>query len=444
MINTSVNIVPLAPACRKYLQRSFAFVAAWQAGYDAHLEGDPVLFYLLVLDSAGIGAAPDAADYGDEGSATIPHAAGAAGGLSVPVLKAMGLGNIPAMLPNGIPIRGVPPVGRPSASFGAMRERSRGKDTTTGHWEIAGLLLEEGFALFPGAGPAFPQELLAEFARRTGRGVLGNRAASGTAIIAELGAEHMRTGKWIVYTSADSVFQVAAHEETVPLEELYAGCRIARELCNPLRVGRVIARPFVGAPGSFKRTENRRDFSYPLPEPTVLDLLQRRGVRVTTVGKLDDVFANSGIDRSIHVENNAGAQSALLAVADAREDGFVFANLIDFDMLYGHRRDAAGYARCLEEADRFLAAFIPRLRRDDLLVITADHGNDPTFRGTDHTREYVPLLVYPRRRAANLGTRDGFYDVAQSVARVFGFEMPRGVSFVRARPWPRKCAQCGS
>jgi phosphopentomutase len=350
------------------------------------------------------------------------------------VFARLGLGNIPPILPGGLAIRGVPPAAAPTASYGAMREVSAGKDTTTGHWEMAGLELKHGFHVFPPGPPAFPADLLRAFEQRTGRASIGNKAASGTRIIEELGREHLRTGAWIVYTSADSVFQIAAHEQVIPLDELYRGCATARELCTPLRVGRVIARPFVGEPGGFTRTENRRDFSFPLPEDTILDRLQAAGIATTTVGKLDDIFDRHGIGRSLHVENNADAMTALLSLAaapDAR--GFVFANLIDFDMLYGHRRDAAGYAGALTRTDAFLGEFIGRMRRGDVLIVTADHGNDPTFAGTDHTREFVPLLVYtPGRPGRSLGIRNGFFDIAQSLATFFHAPpMPRGVSFLQ-------------
>jgi len=392
--------------------------------------------YLIVLDSVGIGAAPDAAAYGDAGANTLAHLAAAAGGLDVPTLQTLGLGCIPPLLPTGLPIDGVPAVDAPGASYGALREVSRGKDTTTGHWELAGLHLPEGFHLFPPGPPAFPEALIRAFRERTGRPVIGNRAASGTAIVAELGERQMREGCWIVYTSADSVFQIAAHEETIPLDELYRACEIARKLCNPLRVGRVIARPFVGAPGGFRRTENRRDYSLPPPEPTLLDRLHDNGVRVTTVGKLDEVFAHRGIDDSRHLENNPAAQAAILSLLRKRTPGLVFANLIDFDMLYGHRRDARGYAAALENTDRFLAEALPLLGAEDILLVTADHGNDPTFRGTDHTREFVPLLVYrPGRTGRSLGIRQGFYDVAQSLAAFFGLpSLPRGRCFLDDAP----------
>ncbi|MDI6774308.1 MAG: phosphopentomutase [Verrucomicrobiota bacterium] len=377
--------------------------------------------FLIVLDSVGIGEAPDAADYGDSGANTLAHLAEAAGGLYLPVLQRMGLGNIPPMLPNGLPIRSVPPAADPMASFGAMRELSRGKDTTVGHWEMAGIRLTKGFRVFPPGPPSFPLELIAEFEQRTGRKVIGNRAAAGTQIIAELGERQMNEGCWIVYTSADSVFQIAAHEDVIPLFELYRACQTARALCNPLFVGRVIARPYLGKPGAFERTANRRDFSVPPPAPTILDRLSERGIPVTAIGKLDDIFVGRGITRSLHVENNPDAQQTLLDLARSQPNGLVFANLIDFDMLHGHRRDAGGYARALEATDRFLGELLPKLRPGDLLIITADHGNDPTFQGTDHCREFVPLLVYGSGRLAqSLGILNGFFHVARMLAEHVG------------------------
>ncbi len=387
---------------------------------------------LIVLDSVGIGAAPDASEYGDEGSNTLAHIAEAVGGLSLPVLEAMGLGLIPGLIPGGIPLRGVGAVARPSASYGAMQEVSKGKDTTTGHWEMAGLELDHGFHVFPPGPPSFPRALIAEFERRTGRRAIGDRAHSGTAIIAELGERQMREGCWIVYTSGDSVFQVAAHEDVIPLAELYRACEIARELCDPYRVGRVIARPYVGKPGAFRRTTNRRDYSYPLPESTVLDRLVAAGVGVTGVGKIEDIFAHQGLTRSFHLESNPEAERVVLDLASESTRELVFVNLIDFDMLYGHRRDPSGYAAALRDADRFLGGVMERLSSGDLLVVTADHGNDPTFRGTDHTREWVPLLAYrPGRPGTSLGRRLGFFDVAQSLAVFFGIPpLPRGASFL--------------
>jgi phosphopentomutase len=328
---------------------------------------------------------------------------------------------------------GVSAVERPSASYGAMREVSKGKDTTTGHWEIAGLEIETAFRVFPKEPPSFPAELTSEFEKRTGRKIAGNKAASGTLIIEELGRRQIEEGCWIVYTSADSVFQIAAHERIIPLNELYEACEIARELCNDYRIGRVIARPYVGEPGAFSRTENRRDYSFPLPEPTILDRLSSHGIGVTTVGKLDDVFNGQGISRSIHVENSRDAQSAVLELALEQDTaGLVFVNLIDFDMLYGHRRDVRGYARALEDADVFVGKLLVLLKECDLLLITADHGNDPTFAGTDHTREFVPLLSYRRGSPGrNLGVRNGFYDIAQSLAEYFEIgRLSRGKSFI--------------
>lgn len=393
--------------------------------------------FVIVLDSVGIGAAPDAADYGDDGANTLAHTAAAVGGLYLPTLQAMGLGNIPA-LTGGEPIEGVPETDTPLAGFGAMQEVSVGKDTTTGHWELAGLHLTQGLHLFPPGPPSFPDTLIEAFTTRTGRAIIGNKAASGTQIIEELGEEHMRTGAWIAYTSADSVLQLAAHEEVIPLEELYEGCRIAREICNNYAVGRVIARPFVGSPGAFTRTDNRRDFSYPLPAPSILTALNSKGFEVITVGKLDDIFPDCGITESYHVENNPEAEEAVLTLASREADSpgvFVFANLIDFDMRYGHRRDPAGYAKALEKTDCFFKKLLPLLVDGDVMIITADHGNDPTFTGTDHTREYVPLLAYvPNTSGTALGIRHGFYDMAQSLATWFRIEeLSRGKSFLSCK-----------
>jgi phosphopentomutase len=387
---------------------------------------------LIVLDSVGIGEAPDAAKYGDEGSATLPHLAEAAGGVKLPVLESMGLGNIPALIPKGIPIRGVKPVANAIAGFGALQEVSEGKDTVTGHWELAGLEIIPGFHLFPPGLPSFPPELVMAFEKRTGRKIIGDKAASGTAIIDELGAEHMKTGAWIAYTSGDSVFQLAAHEEVIPLPEMYRGCEIARELCDPYKIGRVIARPFVGKPGAFKRTENRRDFAYKAEEPFVLERLVSAGVPVYAVGKIEDIFAHRGITQSEHTGNNRTSRELVARWTKEKKDGLIFTNYIDFDMLYGHRRDAKGYAQALEETDVWFKSYLPLLTPDDMLIVTADHGNDPTFKGSDHTREFVPLLVYrPGRPGVNLGIRKGYYDVAQSIAAFFGLAaLPRGRSFL--------------
>ncbi len=388
---------------------------------------------LIILDSVGIGSAPDAAEYGDAGASTLPHLAAAAGGVQLPTMQKMGLGNIPALLHHrpAEKIEGVPPEPKPIASYGAMREMSDGKDTITGHWEIAGLEVDPGFHSFPFEN-SFPRDLIAAFEKETGRKLIGNKAASGTAIIDELGPEHVKTGALICYTSADSVFQIAAHEEVVPVPELYRYCEIARRLCDPLRVGRVIARPFVGKPGAFKRTENRKDFAYLPSEPTILERLTAKGVPVYAVGKIEDIYCHRGIAESVHTGNNADSQALVEKWTKEKTDGLIVANFIDYDMVYGHRRDAKGYAKSLELTDQWLAKYLPLVQEGDMLIITADHGNDPTFKGTDHTREYVPLLVYrPGEPAENLGIRRGFYDVAQSLAKFFNVPaIPRGASFV--------------
>jgi phosphopentomutase len=391
---------------------------------------------VLVLDSVGIGAAPDAADYGDVGAATLPHCAAAVGGLRLPTFQRLGLGNIPALLPGGEPIAGVPPCARPLGGYGAMQEVSDGKDTITGHWELAGLLIHPAFHVFPPGYPSFPASLVAEFTRRTGRALLGNKAASGMAILDELGPEQLRTGAWIAYTSADSVFQLAAHTGVIPLPELYRACELARELCNPLQVGRVIARPFTGAPGAFVRTEERRDYAFQPAEPTILERLQESGVPVYAVGKIEDIFAHRGITESVHTGHTSASQEQVVRFFREKRAGLICANFIDFDMLYGHRRDARGFAAALEQTDGFLGEFLPLLTAQDLLLITADHGNDPTFRGTDHTREFVPLLAYqPGRPGASLGIRQGFFDCAQTLAAFFGLPpWPRGKDFLAAGP----------
>jgi phosphopentomutase len=313
-----------------------------------------------------------------------------------------------------------------------MEEQSIGKDTITGHWEICGLEINPGFHNFPREPPSFPPELVAAFEKATGRPIIGNTAASGIAIIEELGEEHMRTGAWICYTSADSVLQLAAHNDVIPLEDLYRGCEIARELCNPLKVGRVIARPFKGKPGSFERTEDRRDYAYTPEEPLINERLFAAGVPVYAVGKIEDIVAHRGITESIHSGHTAESQKVVEQFMKKAGDGFIFANFIDFDMLYGHRRDPQGYAAALKQTDDWLAQFLPTLGNGDVLILTADHGNDPTFRGTDHTREYVPLLVYqPGQPGESLGIRRGFYDIAQSLAGRFGLDpIPRGHGFL--------------
>lgn len=384
--------------------------------------------FLIVMDSVGIGAAPDAEVYGDLGAATLQHTAQAVGGLSLPTLESLGLANILSLVPDFGPISGLRPADTPRASWGAMRERSQGKDTITGHWEIAGLLLDPGFHVFPVQTPAFPAELTDELAKRTGRPLLANCHGSGTDIIARFGDEAKEKGALIVYTSADSVFQIAAHVGVVPLEELYGACKIARELCDPYRVGRVIARPFVGEPGAYTRTKDRVDYAYETEESTLLQHLKENGVPVCCVGKIEDIFARRGVTESWHTGDNAASMAQVDRLLDELDHGFIFANYIDFDMVHGHRRDPKGYAVCLEDMDRWLAGALPKLRPGDLMVLTADHGNDPIFKGSDHTRELVPLLVTgPGHTPRPLGLRHGFQDIAQSTAAFFGVpKMQRG------------------
>ncbi|MEI6891642.1 MAG: phosphopentomutase [Pontiella sp.] len=383
---------------------------------------------LIVLDSVGIGEAPDAADYGDVGGATLQHIGEAVNGLKLPTLQKLGLGNI---RPN-VPIPGISAAEEPMASFGMMKEASIGKDTITGHWEICGLEINPGFHNFPMDFPSFPADLLETFSQKTGRPIIGNKAASGIAIIDELAEEQAQTGAWIAYTSADSVLQLAAHNDIIPLNELYQGCEIARHLCNPLKVGRVIARPFIGKPGAYERTEDRRDYAFSPEEPLLTERLTDAGIPVYAVGKIEDIVAHRGITENIHSGNTAESQQGVETFMTREGDGLIFANFIDFDMLYGHRRDPQGYAAALQQTDEWLARFLPMLGTDDVLLLTADHGNDPTFPGTDHTREYVPLLVYqPGKPAEDLGIRKGFYDIAQSIATRFGLpELPRGRSFL--------------
>ncbi len=381
--------------------------------------------FLIVLDGVGIGELPDADQYGDRGSNTLLHVAEAAGGLALPTLERLGLGRL-------LSLPGVRPVVDPRGARARLAERSPGKDSTTGHWELAGIVLDRPFPTYPNG---FPQALLERYSERVGRGWLGNVAASGTEIIQRLGEEHQRTGKLIVYTSADSVFQVAAHEETVPLDKLYAACVAARELLiGEHAVGRVIARPFVGAPGDYRRTTNRRDFSIEPPSGTLLDHLVDRGRPVITVGKVDDLFAGRGVTEGIHTHNNAEGQEELLRLARRSGEGLVFANLVDFDQLFGHRNDPAGFAHALEEFDQSLEELLTHIRSDELLLITADHGNDPTTASTDHAREYTPLLVAgPRvRPGRDLGTRDTFADVGATLAEMFAVgPLPAGKSFLR-------------
>jgi len=378
---------------------------------------------IVILDGVGIGAAPDAAAYGDVGSDTLGNLSRAvAGGFDLPNLQAAGLGNI-------APLAGVQRTDGATCAWGLMEPKSAGKDSTTGHWEIAGVHLARPFPTYP---RGFPAEVVSEFARRTGRGVIGNVVGSGTVIIDRFGPEHQRTGSWILYTSADSVFQIAAHETVVPLDELYAACRAAREmLVPPHDVSRVIARPFVGTPGAYTRTANRRDFSIQPPGETLLDALERAGIPRTGVGKVDDLFAGRGI-ASRHFADNAHGLVAIQEWLDGGAGGFLFANLLDFDQQFGHRNDVPGFYGALRQFDAALPALLSALREDDLLFITADHGNDPTTASTDHARECVPLLACgPRVRARDLGRRSTFSDLGATVAEWMGLAFRgRGTSFL--------------
>lgn len=370
---------------------------------------------LIVLDSVGCGDAPDAGAYGDEGSNTLGNIARVVGGLKLPHLGALGLGNLTG-------IQGVPPVERARGAFGRMTEQSAGKDTTTGHWELAGIILDKPFPLYPNG---FPQELMDEFEARIGRGWLGNYPASGTEIIKDLGEAHLKTGKVIVYTSGDSVFQVAAHEEVVPLAELYRICRIARELLSGEHaVGRVIARPFSGEPGHFTRTEHRQDFSLEPPGDTILDVIKAAGQEVMGVGKIEDIFAHRGLTRSNHTGNNMAGVEAIIEFCHTKTTGLIFANLVDFDALYGHRNNPRGYADALEAFDRRLPEIEAAMRPTDVTIITADHGNDPTTPSTDHSRERVPVLVLGQavKPNVNLGARATFADVSATIAEVLEVE----------------------
>lgn len=379
---------------------------------------------VIVLDSVGAGELPDAALYGDQGSDTLGHIA-AAERLVVPTLAALGLGCAASL--DGVPC----PVS-PSGAYGRMAERSAGKDSVTGHWELMGVVLDRAFPTFP---HGFPQSMIDTFESRIGRPVLGNVVASGTAIIDELGPLHMQTGRPIVYTSADSVFQVAAHEAVVPVAMLYDWCRIAYEIAvEGAGLGRVIARPFVGAPGSFRRTANRHDYAMPPQAETLLDRLTAHGHHVTAIGKINDLFAGRGVARAIPTSSDDDGMDALSRCLADVERGLVFVNLVDFDTVYGHRNDIAGYARNLERFDRRLAALLPQLRSDDLLVITADHGNDPATPSTDHSREHVPLLAYGARvrGGVDLGVRATFADLGQTLAEVFGLPpLAHGTSFLK-------------
>ncbi len=376
-----------------------------------------------MLDSCGIGELPDAFKYGDQGSNTIVNTAKKVGGLKLPNLEKLGLGNI-----NDIP--GVAHQNKSLASFGKMAEVSPGKDSTTGHWEIAGLILDKPFPVYS---DGFPEEIIDEFEKVIGRKILWNKPASGTEIIEKLGDEHIKTGKPIVYTSADSVFQIATHQDVIPVEKLYDMCEKARKILQGEHgVGRVIARPFMGAPGSFKRTEKRKDYSLPPPGKTILDILKENGYEVVGIGKIGQLFAGKGLTQSFHTRNNTKGMDKLTEAMQKEIKGLIFINLIDFDMLWGHRNNYRDFARGLEDFDLRLSEVLNLLYEDDILIITADHGCDPTTPSTDHSREYVPLLVYGKniRNGIDLGTRKCFCDVAKTLGEVFKVKgLKNGKSF---------------
>jgi phosphopentomutase len=384
----------------------------------------PDRVFLTVLDSVGVGELPDADAYGDRGSDTLGNISRAVP-LKLPTLRSLGL-------PRVANVYGMAPVDAPAGAYGRMAERSPGKDSVTGHWELAGVVLERAFPTFP---HGFPAELIAEFERRIGRRTIGNKAASGTAIIDELGAEHVRTGSPIVYTSADSVFQIAAHEEIIPIPELYRICEIAYEMVGQgMGVGRVIARPFVGAPGAFQRTANRHDYALPPAGTTLLDAMTAAGQSVHAIGKIQDLFAGRGVTTAVHTKSDEDGVDQIEKALATAGPGLVFTNLVDFDTQYGHRNDAAGYAANLERFDARLARLLPRLRARDLLIVTADHGNDPTTPSTDHAREYVPLFLVGRsiKPGTDVGTRSTFADLGQSIAEIFGVgPLAHGTSFLR-------------
>ncbi len=380
---------------------------------------------LVILDSVGAGAAPDAKRYGDAEASTLANTARHVGGLRLPNLERLGLGNI-------VPIEGITPVKISQGAHGRLTPVAEGKDSTSGHWELAGLELRRPFATYP---DGFPPEIIQEFEHQTGRGVLGNLAASGSEIINELGDEHLESGRWIVYTSADSVFQVAAHQDVVPPEELYEACEVARRIVDRYQISRVIARPFTGKrPGELTPTHGRRDFATPPPRPTVFDNLRAHGLPVVGIGKVNDLFAGQGVSEAIPTQGNTDGMIKMVETMARVEQGLVVTNLVDFDSRYGHHRDPRGYARCLEEFDVQLAMLLSRSHDDDLLLLTADHGNDPTHSGTDHTREYVPILAAGPTTTAGvaLGTRRTLSDVGATIADVFGVEPPEaGTSFLK-------------
>src|SRR5215467_9631541 len=379
---------------------------------------------LIVLDGAGIGAMPDAAEWGDAGSDTFGHICESRH-LNLPNLQSLGLGNIR-------PLSGVPPSQHPRGCFGKCALRSNGKDTTTGHWEIAGIILERAFPTYPNG---FPAAVIDRFVREADvPGILGNMPASGTEIIKVLGEEHVKTRKPIVYTSADSVFQIAAHEEVIPLDRLYEICEIARRILDgEHKVGRVIARPFLGQPGGFYRTENRHDYAVPPPRENLLPALADEDLDVVCIGKIASIYDSMGVTQDLTAKNNEQSIDQTIKALKDSSRGLIFSNLVDFDMLYGHRRDTEGYAKALEHFDARLPEIESAMSKDDVMMITADHGNDPTFRGSDHTREYAPLLVYGKsaHRGINLGTRCSLADIGQTIAENFSVNLPAGESFLR-------------
>jgi len=388
---------------------------------------------LVVIDSFGVGELPDANLYGDCGANTALHICQEMEKICWPNLQNLGLGNCASTL--GYELPGCEPVRYPQASYGVMAEHSVGKDTTTGHWELAGVLLENPFTTFPLQHPSFPKELIANFIAETGYNVLGNKGASGTVIIEELGEAHMNGQGVIIYTSADSVLQIAAHEDIVPIEKQYSICDIARKISDPYRIGRVIARPFTGRPGSFIRSSKRKDFSMLPTDETILDLLQKNGVETVAIGKIGDIFSEQGIDRSYHDGGNSACLDRLVSCLNegADKEQFLFVNLVDTDMHYGHRRDIQGYHDAVQMIDERISEILALLTGEDILIITADHGCDPGFRGSDHTREYVPLLVYSEKQPiTDLKVRKSFCDVSQSLASYFNVApMKNGKSFIR-------------
>ncbi len=380
---------------------------------------------IIVMDSVGMGEMPDAGKYGDKGSNTLGNISSAVGGLPLKNLQKLGLGNIDGMM-------GYEAESQPSGSYGRMEEKSAGKDTTTGHWEMSGIILEQPFPTFP---EGFPKEVIEAFENAIGTKIIGNVVASGTEIIKKLGQEHVNTGYPIIYTSADSVFQIAAHEEVIPIDKLYELCTTARNmLVGKYAVGRVIARPFTGTEGNFTRTDRRRDFSLKPIEPTILDYASEKGLKVKAVGKIEDIFSKQGITDAVHIHNNMDGVDRTIEYMKQDFEGILFTNLVDFDMLYGHRNDVMGYAKALKEFDGRIPEILENLKEEDLLMITADHGCDPTTPSTDHSREYVPLLVYGKdvKKGVNLGTRSTFSDIAATIAEYLGIEGPKnGNSFYK-------------